>query len=190
MFGIDHVLVCDFDEFLYCPSAGPRARSQAQYIRQFISDASRMGYEQMMIPQRFVVNKTASPRDCIIEKVKNGSSLFDCYSAYRNYMGGHSVKSIHLGHHCPLTGYHQACPGPDGPRAYDCVCTNKYVKPNPWRPYENLPGRECAMVHLSTNSEAYKADRYVYNPKDRRDALDSVSELWTVSHDGDDVEAL
>ena len=64
-------------------------------------------------------------------------SVFDCFAAYQFYFGGHSVKSLHLGLACPLTGYHHACMptacrsrleggGPhcmhQSPRAYDCAC--------------------------------------------------------------------
>ena len=33
LFGIDRVLVADFDEFLYCPVVGPTASEQAKCVR-------------------------------------------------------------------------------------------------------------------------------------------------------------
>ena len=112
-----------------------------------------------------VGNKTMqSPRDCVVNKALKHESLFDCFSSYEFYNGAHSIKCIHLNHGCPLTGYHQACPSVDIPRTNDCLCSTVLVRSNNYRTYiypdfkrdlsrrfEVPLGRECAVVHLSTN---------------------------------------
>jgi len=179
LYGIDTVLILDFDEFLYCPVAEANAKAQSDYMHQFFSFYRRMGVDQIMFPQRLVSNVTQDPRDCIVDKVKRGKSIFECYAPFEYYMGGHSVKSLHLGHKCPLTGYHQACPGPDAPRSYDCVCENKHIRQNPWRPFEPfLKGRECAVVHLSTQKSVFS--KYKFNEKEIKMMKETPNELLRV----------
>lgn len=158
---IDTVLVVDFDEFLFCPIAHPAPRAQATFFHNFVQYHHGRGIEQVMLPQRLVSNTTESTRDCVVEKVKGKKSFFSCFAPFEFYMGGHSVKSLHIGHVCPVTGYHQACPGLDAPRSYDCVCDNHQTRQNPWRPFQkNIRNRECAVVHLSTNKNNYKKYRF------------------------------
>lgn len=102
--------MADFDEFLYCPVAGPTASQQAIYVANYMDTYRAQSFDQITIPQRYVANLTESPRDCVIEQVRVNSSVLNCFGPYEFYMGGHSIKSIHLGHKCPLTGYHQSCP--------------------------------------------------------------------------------
>ena len=59
-------------------------------------DHKRRGYEQIMLPQRLLLNVTGNPRDCIVDNVKRGESLLKCFPPYENYMGGHSVKLFHV----------------------------------------------------------------------------------------------
>ena len=69
LYGIDRVLITDFDEFLYCPVAGPSLKNQSTYIGEFVTAKQRLGVDQIMIPQRLVLNRTENQRDCIVEKV-------------------------------------------------------------------------------------------------------------------------
>ena len=158
---IDTVLVVDFDEFLFCPIAHPAPRAQATFFHNFVQYHHGRGIQQVMLPQRLVSNTTASTRDCMVDKVKNNNNFLPCFAPFEYYMGGHSVKSLHLGHVCPVTGYHQACPGLDAPRSYDCVCDNHQTRQNPWRPFQkNIRNRECALIHLSTNPTNYRKYRF------------------------------
>jgi hypothetical protein len=186
---IDTVLVVDFDEFLYCPIAHPAPRAQGTFFHNFVQYHHGRGVEQVMLPQRLVSNTTASTRDCLVEKVKAGKSFFQCFAPFEFYMGGHSVKSLHIGHVCPVTGYHQACPGLDAPRALDCVCDNHMTRQNPWRPFQkNIKNRECAVVHLSTNKNNYK--KYKFKPHEIEQMRGEPSELYKVLfyHDKEEKE--
>lgn len=161
LFGIETVLIVDYDEFLYCPVVAASAHAQAAYLSQYIAYHRRMGVEQLILPQRLISNTTADIRGCVVDMVQSGQSIFNCYAPFEYYMGGHSVKAIHLKHACPLTGYHQACPGIEAPRAYDCICENRQVRQNPWRPFNRyLKGRECAIVHFSTQPQVYTKNKF------------------------------
>jgi hypothetical protein len=178
LYGIDNVLVIDFDEFLYCPPGGTTAKSQGDYIRRLVHLHRVQGIEQLTIPQRFVGNMTSSPRNCVVSRAKQGKSIFDCFSSYKFYNGGHSVKSLHIGHKCPLTGYHQACTGPaDAPRSYDCLCDSRLMRQNNWRPYAHREDRECAVMHLSTKVNNYIVPLYKFNEEERRAMALVKSEL-------------
>lgn len=177
LYGIETVLIADFDEFLYCPVVGPTARAQGGWIHQFLSHMKALGVSQIEFSQRVVVNKTKSPRDCIVNHVKNGWSIFDCFSSYLYYNGAHSLKSLHLDHSCPLTGYHNACPGNESPRSHDCSCTSHIMKSNNCQPYEHLEGRECSLIHLSTNDKSYGRKEYALTGDEKILSLKSVLEI-------------
>lgn len=96
-------------------------------------------------------------------------------------MGSHSIKSIHLGHKCPLTGYHQACSTSDIPRTYDCPCQNKVIKNNRARSPNfdpNIRDRECSFLHLSTNPNNYV--KYQYEANEVREMKIKRNELIKV----------
>lgn len=157
--GIQQVIVADFDEFLYCPAGGPTAEGQKNSIQKMLVLHQSRGAEQIWIHQRVLANKTSSTRNCMIKKLSNNSekkqSMFNCFAPYEWSSGGHSDKSIHLGHLCPLTGYHGACSASNMPRAYDCLCYSTAIKANPWRPYINYPDHDCSFVHFSTNRASF-----------------------------------
>lgn len=190
VYNIDTVLVVDFDEFLYCPIAHAAPRAQATFFHNFVQYHHSRGIEQVMLPQRLVSNTTDSTRDCIVDKVKANKPFFSCFAPFEFYMGGHSVKSLHIGHVCPLTGYHQACPAFDAPRSYDCICDNHQTRQNPWRPFQkNIRNRECAVIHLSTNKNNYR--KYRFKPKEVDQMRAEPNEIYKVLfyHDPDEKVA-
>lgn len=79
LYGIDNIIVADFDEFLYCPGGNQSIQTQSSYQRKFISFHRRQGYDQITIPQRFLTNLTESPRDCLIKQAKIQKSIFEWY---------------------------------------------------------------------------------------------------------------
>lgn len=127
LYGLDNVMISDFDEFFYCSAAVATKESQRQFLKRYLEYHRRAGVQQLMFPQRLVLPTEASARDCVVEKVKQGRSLYDCFTPFEFYMGGHSSKSVHLGHTCPLTGYHQACPSYHAPRFIFFVGPNAAV---------------------------------------------------------------
>lgn len=144
IYGIDHVIVADYDEFLYCPRAGPNITSQSNFLQNLILKNKLEQTDQLTFLQYVASNKTAHTRQCLIDKVNLKQSIFDCYNAYDFPIGIHSVKTIHLGHKCPLTNYHQACPSDGAIRTYDCNCTSEKV-----REYT------CSFVHFTSNKKNF-----------------------------------
>lgn len=180
MYGIEDVLVVDFDEFLYCPEADATAEAQGKYLSNYFMDKRNNGLEQIEFAQRVIGNKTDNPRDCVVEKQKRGLSIYDCFGSYRFYNGAHSIKSMHLGHACPLTGYHNACPSETSPRSHDCECSSIRVRSNNRRPYEYWKGRECGVIHLSTNINSYGRKDYIFNTAQKEAIIQSKLELGLV----------
>lgn len=104
VYGITKVLVVDFDEFLYCPSGNPNALTQRSFIREYVNEKVQRNIHQVTFLQKVIANVTDSPRDCMIEKARHNRSVLECYSSLNYIVGTHSVKSFHLGYHCPVTG--------------------------------------------------------------------------------------
>lgn len=156
LYGLVDVMVVDFDEFVLCPQVAPDPRAQAHYFSRLITDAHHASVDQLLLLQRLPMNKTASPRDCVVANARRGHSIFDCFAAYEYASEGHSWKSVHLSHKCPLTGYHQACATPSSPRGYNCDCRSLLVRPDLHRDTSlSLELRGCVLMHLSTLSADY-----------------------------------
>lgn len=97
VFGIDNILVVDFDEFLFCPQGGVDPKSQSKYINSYVQYHREFDVDQITIPQRYIANRTLSVRKCVTDKVRDGQNFFTCFAPYFFYMGGHGFKSFHLG---------------------------------------------------------------------------------------------
>ena len=54
------------------------------------------------------------------------------------------------------------------------------MKSNNWKPYEHRKGRECAVVHLSTNIDSYNKDLYRFTKEEEEIVQASSIELWDV----------
>jgi hypothetical protein len=181
VFGIEDSIVADYDEYLYCPAASMNALAQGTEIRSVLSNMKQQHVEQAAFPQRVVHNTTESTRDCIIEQARSNSSsasVFHCFAPYKYVVQAHSIKSAHLGHACPLTGYHQACPTGTAPRSYDCPCKHNQVN-------------SCQFVHLSTNNLHFKdsqRNRYHYSDRDYKDMLTKKNEIYQILRDPNDFK--
>lgn len=152
IYGIDHVIVADYDEFLYCPTAGATAKEQGDNIYSLVDTMRLQGIDQVTFQQRMLGNRTEYPRNCIIDKISRNESLFDCFYSYHYFLTAHALKSIHIGHKCPLTGYHTACtPNDMQPRLNDCICNNM-----------NIPGATCSFIHISTNHHSYERKNAIF----------------------------
>jgi hypothetical protein len=180
LYGIEDVLIVDFDEFLYCPEANATAEAQGEYLYNLFVESKKQGVEQIEINQRMIGNKTDSPRDCLVERSSKGLSIYDCFSSYRFYNGAHSIKSMHLSHICPLTGFHQACPSEISPKTHNCECKSLLMRCNNRRPYTYWKGRECGIIHLSTNARDYGKKGYIFNQEQVRGLMQSKLELGMV----------
>lgn len=152
--GYDNVLVADYDEFLYCPSAATNFRSQRHFTQSLITKYRDRGigaiiFVQLWTSYKVFGGKYNFPLDCLYEKVINQTSLFECYAGIDYNLGFSYVgKSIHLGHNCPLTDFHSSC------QCSDCDCTSTY--PDPHVTHIEMPYDErCYFIHLTTNPTDY-----------------------------------
>ena len=172
--GIENIIVADFDEFIFCPQADLTAQSQYQQLAAEISIAVKSGIDQLAFPQLVPSNKTLSTRDCVIEKaLSNDSTIFDCYGS-RQFPGAfHSIKSVHVGHKCPLTGYHQSCGTGEAPRAYDCICST--ARKLDWQ-------KTCNFIHFSSNNNVFgQQSKYKYSQDMiSQKILPSVNEIGAI----------
>lgn len=162
-FGIDKVLVIDFDEFLFCPSAKLTIKSQKDYFNKFYkSRAITEGSEQHHFHSRFLTNRTSSVEECVYSKLqkikqmkkslfdKDSPSLFDCWAPFRfqsRYVKK-EMKSMHMGYFCPWTNQFASCyefkPNSYDYRFMDCQC----------RITSSVSG--CLLLHLTTNQKMYE----------------------------------
>jgi hypothetical protein len=138
-----NVIASDFDEFLYCAPGSSSAGGQRAYLKEFIyRHKNKLGYEQISIRGRYLMNTTQSTKLCVAESAARGQSIFRCFMGYRNHIRDNFIKAIHLSHRCPLTSYHEACRS-DTPRVYDCLCKT------------TIYDRECRFLHLTLNDVTY-----------------------------------
>jgi hypothetical protein len=150
------VLVADYDEFLYCPNGASTFMGQRHFLSKILDRYSSDHVNQLIFFQWYPSDKLeggkyASVLDCLTDKVKSGSSIFDCFAAYEFNTGFFYVgKSIHLGYRCPLTDFHGAC------ATKYCHC------PSVMYPFRGDPALtvmpiddQCAFMHLSTHPRDY-----------------------------------
>lgn len=173
VYGIDKIIVSDYDEFFHCSGAADNRRSQVTYMREFLDKLAASGVDQATLRQQTAPNLTADPRACIIEQAEIGKSILNCFGSHKYYVGGHSVKSAHLGHKCPLTGYHEACGGDAKPRTYNCICeaADFYFKP-------------CSFMHLTTNVLYFQSEKYRNYMKNHKvdEMIQTGSDLLKILH--------
>lgn len=161
---IENVMVADFDEFLYCPEAEASFASQKRNLHAMIRYLDRLKFAQISFPQRWIMNLTSSPRDCMIEYAKKGKSVFDCFGPYKYVAGGFNSKSLYLGHKCVATDFHYACS--NGPYNHNCLCQ-----------FDTQHAR-CNMIHLSSQLERYM---WSFSREDRVRAKYSKNELFLMT---------
>jgi hypothetical protein len=161
---IQNVMVADFDEFLYCPEAAPSFASQRQNLESMIYYHERLKFGQLAFPQRWIMTRTSSPRDCMIDHAKRGESVFDCFGPYKYVAGGFNSKSLYLGHKCVATDFHYSCS--NGPYNHNCLCQ-----------FDTQHNR-CNMVHLSSQLERYA---WSFSREDKVRAKYSKNELYLMT---------
>ncbi len=173
-FGYSHVLINDFDEFLYCRGGTGDSISQKAFLHQYLNLMMQSGYNQIGFPQRIVkhrksfdeqgrlrVNETME--ECVIRQVQSTKqstttlvgkaqhkvhakdySVFKCFAPYGEVLDKNWPKSIHFGLNCPLTTDHAACAS----------------SPPEIRHYNCLCtatlSTQCSLLHLSMKEVDYR----------------------------------
>jgi hypothetical protein len=109
---------------------------------------------------------------CMAHQAAKGSSVFSCFAGFDHYVQSHSTKALHMGAHCPFTGYHAACPPPSLVKAYNCECDS----------YEFNGGDDhnsCSLIHLSTKISIYTEPS---TPEELQQVTNSTSELFAIAY--------
>jgi len=92
VFGIEQVIVADFDEFLYCPMIKSGASSQRAGLAALFEQFTTAGFDQMsLFTQSTMLNKTVEPWNCVVNKSQAGLSTFECFGSTEFYAFDHSV---------------------------------------------------------------------------------------------------
>ena len=149
LFGNDNVIVTDFDEFLYCPSAAVTLKAQKSYIHNLLHSYREQNYQQLAMKQLWVPFKTfggnfTTATQCLDHHIANLLPIFDCYAGFQDNIGDFVVgKSLHLGHNCLMTNFHYSC------NTGDCSCNSVLGSIS----VAALgPNDACYYIHLSTNN--------------------------------------
>lgn len=159
--GIDKVLVLDFDEFLYCPSAPPTKDGQRKFVAKHLASMQAKKIEQYVMRQRVLVSRYDDMQACLLRQVQAGkqavlayhkspdkqvqqqirdASIFQCLAAYRFLVRRNFDKSFHLGHYCPYTSFHHS----SNLRHFDCIASSQ-------RDFD----RGCSAIHFTTKPPNY-----------------------------------
>ena len=149
--GVSSLLVVDFDEYVFCSSAGLSKSHQSGAILNLLDKTHN---DQTMIFRRAVGNKTStssygdegvieSLSDCHQRTYESNSSVFSCYQSWIDSMKHLTIKSWHHSSICLPTDYHAAChPG--------CKCKSKI-------------SNKCGLFHLRPQRyQEIKAENKTY----------------------------
>ena len=154
LYGSDNVLVADFDEFLYCPSAALNFASQQSYMNTLMATYRAEKVDELVFLQLWVVpnlhkGKYGNLMDCLTDHVNRTISIIECFGGIKHNNGVFFVgKSIHLGHKCPVTNFHNSC------HSSDCICVSAYSGVH--STMMTMPHSDrCYFIHLSTNPKEY-----------------------------------
>ena len=133
--GVESLLVIDFDEFVFCSSAGLNIIQQRNAILKLLDETNN---DQTMIFRRAVGNRTSvlsyvnkteeSLSDCHRRTFNSNSSVFSCYQSWVESMKHLTIKSWHHSSLCLPTDYHAACHS-------GCKCKSKI-------------SNKCGLFHL------------------------------------------
>jgi len=69
LYGIENVMIADFDEFLYCPRARGSATAQRNFIQNYFHHMKAKGIEQLHLKQRVLVSKTSNMQQCMLRQI-------------------------------------------------------------------------------------------------------------------------
>ena len=84
----DNVLVADFDEFLYCPSAALNFASQQSYINSLMTTyrtekVDELVFLQMWVTANLYKGKYSTLLDCLSDHVNRTASIIDCFGGFQ-----------------------------------------------------------------------------------------------------------
>lgn len=172
-YGIEDVLVVDFDEFLFCPRASATADGQRQYLDEYFQHMRDQGIEQLFVKQRVLVPATPSNNmtDCLLSQVSQAAtmhaaltqssltstkrktaesvpSIFNCLAPFHYGVKMFFDKAVHFGHACPYTSFHFSA----YLRFVDCY-VNSFQSSSRVKRHYHLGG--CSLIHITSRPNHY-----------------------------------
>ena len=153
--GVKSLLVIDFDEFVYCPSASAALSDQHKEILQIVKKTKHTLVADEIVFGRLAVNNVSNLSECLRKRFEQRVSIFPCYGNWNTGARHSTFKSMHHSYACPSTDFHFACTGV-------CACKRKgqgncalfHFRPL----YSGHPG------HQKTNNRA-KQESYIEHTK-------------------------
>ena len=180
-YGVKHIIVADFDEFLYCHHVNADPLVQSSFLAGYLQKMSDKDMDQVLFGRTTVLRRNVhkSIRVCIEAELKknadrlaNGGtgevgSLFNCFASMDFIMNKVSSKAIHLNRRCPHTSVRYACSPPSlGSKAFDCVCNST----------DRM--HSCDFVHMGVFGN-FKVDPKLIEGREQK-LMESKSELWSI----------
>jgi hypothetical protein len=157
LYGIENVLINDFDEFLYCPRGTANAQKQKEYQKSYFRHLRKNGIEQLFMKQRVIVSKEPDLKECFQRqvditktpsKLTQNVSIFECLAPFEYEIKSFFDKTLHFAHVCPYTHYHYT----SYLRYFDCFANTYLTATKKKRLYAK---NGCSMVHLTTRPQTY-----------------------------------
>jgi hypothetical protein len=146
LFGLESVLVIDFDEFLYCanplmmkgdaPVNVSSYAGQIEALRRMI--ALHQGSE-INLPDFVPKKRVDDPiQSCLMNRTIGGESIFNCLSdlSHVSVNSPKLKKALHTTISCPFTHFHGSCVEHRYEEPYFCECQRFYPQHT-----------QCAIVH-------------------------------------------
>lgn len=82
LYGIEEVLVIDFDEFLYCPQSKSSALLQEQYYDEYMAHMKNKGIDQFVVKQRVVASKQEDMKTCLYSEYQRNEKYMTAVKDY------------------------------------------------------------------------------------------------------------
>ena len=200
-YGINRVIVIDFDEFLFCKDVPATPHEQSKFLDQYLNSLLHTGYDQIMFGKTTVAGKASADSDmasCVqtvldeaeaiatstsssgsIEpsphaKNSQQGSIYKCFASIGFVDSKPNPKSVHLNYACPFTNMHHAC---GGCKINDVYCAPKDMMFSCYDcACDTIATEVCDFVHLSVMQDKYTKEF------DRAAVAKKQSELWTIAN--------
>lgn len=177
LYGIENIVINDFDEFLYCPKGTLDIHQQKKYQQDYFNHVRLKGFEQLFMKQRVLVSKELDMKECMFNQILSSSpanhnaSIFHCLSRFKYSIKSFFDKTLHYGHYCPYTHYHYS----SYLRFFDCYA-NSYLTATKMKRNYDVAG--CSMIHITTRPATYNRS-YTYR---REDVMTGTNELFYIAN--------
>ena len=197
-YGINRVIVIDFDEFLFCKDVPATPHEQSKFLDQYLNTVLHTGYDQIMFGKTTVAGKASADSDMascvqtVLDEAKaiatsrssssgiepsphsQQASIFKCFASIDFIDSKPNPKSVHLNYACPFTNMHHACGG--------CLTNDMFCDPKDMKVWlydcacDTIATEVCDFVHLSVMQDKYTKEF------DRAAVAKKQSELWTIAN--------